>query len=483
MASVTQELVNFAVDTKFEQLPNEVINETKRVLLDCIGCALAGLATEKGKFSLQLSRRLGGPSESTVIGAGDKVSACSAAFANGELINALDYEVGTLPGHAPPCVIPASLALAECVGASGRDLILAMVISHEISARLGSALPSLIEYIREGPHAGTIILPPVHGYGSCVFGGTAGAGRILKLGCEKMSHAFGISGYAAPVPAMVKWYKSPPTAMTKYVSAGWVSEAEVVSALLAEMGYTGDITVLDGEYGFWRIFGGDKDKWDPNKVTEGLGKTWHFSPAITKGLYKRYPCCLIFGNMLDSFINIINENNLMPEDIETVRVLGAPLIEEPIWQNRDIRTEVDAQFSVPYAFAVAAHRIRIGAEWQNLRTIGDVKLRRFMDKVSAGMHPEHLNSSDKGPSIFPFVPSSVEVVAKGKLFMEENPYVGEGDLDFTEKTCMTDEDLIGKFENNASTILPQSKIKKAISLILELEKVENVSELMGCISL
>ena len=75
MVGVTQELVNFAVDTKFGDLPQEVVHEAKRCLLDCIGCGLAGVTTDKGKFAIQLARRLGGPPESTVIGVGGKLSA------------------------------------------------------------------------------------------------------------------------------------------------------------------------------------------------------------------------------------------------------------------------------------------------------------------------------------------------------------------------------------------------------------------------
>lgn len=460
MNSVTQELANFAVETKFEELSHEAVHEAKRVLLDCIGCAFAGLTTDKGKFSVELARRLGGPPESTILGVGDKVSACSAAFSNGELINALDYDVGMIPpGHSSPCVVPASLALAEYVSASGKELILAIVLGHEISGRLGSALTDLVEGVIEDSGGISVVLPPVFGYGLHVFGGTASAGKILKLDNKKMANAFGIAGYAAPVPAMVKWYKSPPAAMTKYASTGWISQVGVTSALLAEIGYTGDTTVLDGEYGFWRFFCSDKDKWKPNKVTDGLGETWRFHSGTL--FYKPYPCCGILRNVLDGFIKIIDENNLMPEDIETIRILSLPLIEEPIWLSKDIRTHIDAQFSAPFNFAVAAHRIKIGAEWQALHIVKDPKIKEFMEKVSVGSR----NILDGW---------LVEVEAKGKLFREESAYALHG---------MTDAELVAKFENNASRILPWPRIDRVIKLSLELETVENISELMDCIAL
>ena len=125
MSSVTQELADFAVDISYEELPLEVVHESKRLLLDSLGCAIGGLSTEKGKVSVSLARRIGGNPESTIIGTGDKVSSAPAAFANGELINALDYDALFSPDHVSPFVLAAPLAIAELKGSSGKDLIVA----------------------------------------------------------------------------------------------------------------------------------------------------------------------------------------------------------------------------------------------------------------------------------------------------------------------------------------------------------------------
>ena len=219
--SITQEIVRFAAETQFDDLPDEVVHETKRTLLDSIGCAIAGLSVEKGKLALKLARRLGGTPESNIIGTGEKVSCCSASFANGELINALDYDAVLLPGHVSPFVIPAILALAECNETSGRDLIVALALGHEISARVGGALNPIVKMTKEGSEAGKCEWPPVFGYSPCVFGGAAGASKILGLNQEKMTYAMGLAGYLAPGQTMAKWYTSPPAGMTKYLSAGW----------------------------------------------------------------------------------------------------------------------------------------------------------------------------------------------------------------------------------------------------------------------
>ncbi len=455
--AVTTEIAGFIAGAKFENLPDAAVHETKRILLDSIGCAIAGLTTDKGKLSVQLARRLGGPSESTVIGAGGKVSAANAAFANGELINAMDWDVGAVPpGHSTPAVLPACLALAEPAGASGRDLITAVVLGHEVSGRLGAVLTDLQE---SAPDGRGLMLPPVHGYSMHSFGAAAAAGKILDLDREKMASALGIAGYMAPVPSMVKWYKSVPAAMTKYAPMGWIAQVGVTAALLSETGYTGDACVLDGDYGFWRFTASNKEKWDPGKLTQGLGENWLLAqPGRT--FYKHYPFCGLCHTEMDEFLKMIEENDLRPEDIESIRILSAPLIEEPIWTSTDIRTHVDAQFSVPFAFAVAAHRIKISAEWQSVSVMRDPRIREFMKRVSVGIHPEGLRL--------------LEVAAKGRVFsVERRPGV----------PVMTDADNIAKFEQIAQAVLPTFSIERALKLVLELETVEDINTLTKCISL
>jgi 2-methylcitrate dehydratase PrpD len=92
MRRITDDLVNFVIKTKYADLPADVIHEAKRSLLDALGCAVAGIATDKGKIAVSLSKRLGGPQESSILGVGDRVSCANAAMANGELINGLDFD-------------------------------------------------------------------------------------------------------------------------------------------------------------------------------------------------------------------------------------------------------------------------------------------------------------------------------------------------------------------------------------------------------
>lgn len=465
MEGVTKEVVRFAVETKFDDFPDEAVHEAKRVFLDSVGCALGGIDVDKGKISVQFARALGGANESTIIGVGDKVSSAAAAFANGELINAIDMDSLLFPAHVSPFVIPAPLALGESGRASGRDLIVAIALGHEIATRIGRAL-------QEAPfdEEGKFQLSDVGGFSSTILGGAIGAGKILRLGEDKMLHAVGLAGHMTPVPAEVKWRMVAPSSMDKYLSAGWASLTCVTAVLLAEMGYTGDTELLDGEYGFWKFY--CARTWRPDKLLQKLGEEWQFLETS----YKPYPCCRLIHGALDCFNEIIEENHLIPEDIERVRALANPLLDAPVWRNTQIATHVDAQFSIPYIFAVAAHRIP-NADWQDPDTLKDSRILEFMEKVSFDPHPDYGRTWLQNPK---HDLSSVEVVAKGQSFKKEK-LRAKGDYS-SEEAKMKDGELEAKFRINASKVLRQENIDKAVKAIFELEKMGDISELLAILS-
>jgi 2-methylcitrate dehydratase PrpD len=449
MTSVTQALTDFTVTTEFQQLPQDLVNHSKLVLLDTIGCALVGKTVSKGRIAVELASRLGGTPEGRIIGVGGKVSLSNAAFANGELMNALDWD--PLP-HTLPCTIPANLAAAEVQHASGRDLILSMALSAEIAARLDQVLPSSLQ-------------SRPHGYGSSVFSGVAGAGRLLNFAPEAMKNAFGIAGFFAPVPAMGKYEGGMrPIPMTKYASTGWVAQTALTAALLAELGYTGDTEILDGDRGFWHFFGGDEEKWDPILLTDGLGTSWRSGSPW----HKPYPCEVIIGMAVPLLREILGGNDLAPDDVASVKLRSLPILANDLHTNTEIVSHIDAQFSVPYGLALAANRIEAGPAWQDESTMRDPKIKRFMEKVEVGVHSAE--RSTVSPAIGS-IPLSVEVVAKGRQFTAESPVAP-----------ITEDEILAKFEKNAGATLPSSKAGKARRLLLELEDLEDVSVLLDCLA-
>ena len=282
MGKMTEKLADFTTTIQFSDLPEEVVHEMKRVLLDSIGCAINGLFTERGKIAVELARKLGGPHESSVIGTNDKVSSVNAAFANGELMNTLDFDA-FIGGHSAPIIISAALALGESVGASGKNIILALALGFEISRRLKSQGRALIT---EGPDKGKIKWRAVYGHSAVVLAAAACAGKILNLDKGKIANAIGVAGCTCPPNIQAKWMHTAPVRMTKYGPAGWSAHAAVTAALLADMGYTGDTDLFEGDYGFWRYTA--DEEWKKEEVLEDLGIEW----LCRQISYKQYPAGL-----------------------------------------------------------------------------------------------------------------------------------------------------------------------------------------------
>jgi len=464
MSPELEALARFATDAKWEDLPGPIVHEIKRLLLDSIGCALTGISVDPGKMIIALARRLGGPPEASIIGVGDKVSLFSAVLANGQLINATDYDA-FISFHGPGYLFPAPLAVAEATGASGKDLILATALACEIAVRVKKAVQPDLAFTRER-----------EGYANMNFGAAAGVGKLLNLDREKMMNALGIAGHACQVLTWTHLGASKRGYYPKYGFPGWQGTGAVMAALLAEMGYVGDPMVFDPEHGFWKFagYGG----WAPENITEGLGKTWTFTEraeanpmAVT---YKLHICCKIFGAAVDGICDIIEKNNLTPEDIESVKVytpLGS-LNWIGLFRNTDIGNIVDAQFSLPFNISVAAHKVPVGVEWQDIDTMRNPKILAFMKKVSviegySGWQKENVHS----------LRNRVEVAANGKTFAEDR--VEARGI----SAAVTDGELEKKFRHNAARILTEGKIEGAVKAIWNLEQVENISQLMDQIAL
>lgn len=474
MEKTVAKLASFVTQARFSALPDDVIHETKRVILDSIGCAIAGLATERGKITTELARRLGGPREATIIGTGDKVSCVNAAFANGELINALDFDaLSPAVVHVVPTVIPAVLALAESIGASGDNLILAAALGCETSSRLKPAVADAASTIvTEGPEA-KLRQSTVSGFSAVALAAAVSAAKILNLGQEKIANAIGIAGCICPPSIFRKFVDTAPVRMTKYGPPGWGAQVGVTSALLAEMGYTGDTDLFEGECGFWRYTG--QEDWGTEEILANLGTKWQGHQIK----YKQYPCGGVLAGVLDGFIRIIEENNFGPEDIDKIVAQPLAIVQSRLWRENTLRTPDDYSFNLLYLIACAAHRIN-PTHWQDPEVRHNPGIREFMQRVDFSIvadEKDFVLAKLEDPRTFQM---RVELVAKGKTFREKIPYV-KGAWE-PEEYRNTDEELVKKFTDNTSRVLSLNRSKQAAQVMLELEGVDNVARVMEMVA-
>jgi 2-methylcitrate dehydratase PrpD len=465
MGKVTDAFLDFALGTTYDSIPPIVLHEAKRIILDGIGNALGGLASDKGKIGIEMAHRMGGTPESTLIGVGGKISAPVAAFCNAELLNGLDMD--PIP-HIPPIVLPSILAVAEAEKVSGKKLLTALAVGHEIACRLSRVLlsimsASLIKYNKS---------PDVFGNSNeHIIGAAVGNALLMNLDREKAAHTIGISAYFCSLPVCRDWESTIPKSMIKYVPVSWVSQGAVQAAMLAREGYTGNAYTLDSEYGFPYIYCREEGVWDPEKVTNRIGEEW----MLLNIQYKPYPCCRYLHSSLDAFYRLKDKYDLQPGDIDAVRCYTSKFVANP--DQYTICNQIDAQFSGPYNIALAAFGYAPGPAWQDKKTMSDPHVLDFMKKVTFEVAPEYGEYRAKDPHTWY---SRVEADVKGKTLVDTTIYPRGANVDGYR---LTDYDMKERFRTCAAVILPDQKIEKAIDLIMNIEKLDNLDELMSNITL
>jgi 2-methylcitrate dehydratase PrpD len=465
--TIIEQLAVFSESTNISLLPANVIEECKRDVLDAIGCAIAGTEHPKGRIGIEAGCRLGGTAgAATIIGTGSRSTLHGAAFANGELINALDADSVLLPGHVSPYVLPGAFASAEVYQRSGKDLIAAVAVSHEMSYRLGSAMSGYRD-TKDGKAANASVV----GYSSTVFGATASAAKLRGLSGERTANALGIAAATAPVNSQRAWFMHAPTATIKYQMAGALTNAALSAVDMSELGHRGDILMLDDEeFGYPRFVG--TARWSPELLTANLGKDWRF-PAFQ--MFKPYPHCRVMHAPLDLLINLVTEHDIKVHEIDSITSYGEGWAYAlPCFNDTEIVELHDAQFCFVHGLAVAAHRIPPGRQWQDPAVVFDPSVMALMRKARLETHPTYYQSVS---SDITSRPSRVEIKARGQTFAAEKLFP-KGTPSAEPESYMTTDELVGKFRTFAGGLLSDSTIDNVVESILDLEHVDDFAKVM-----
>jgi 2-methylcitrate dehydratase PrpD len=463
----TEKIVEYIVDTTYEDFPRSVIEKAKLHILDAIGCAIGAISTETSRVVTDLVSTLEGIQESTIIGKKRKVPCIYACFSNAFLINALDYDdVGTGDGsHPGSTIIGTALATGEKVQATGKKFLTAVVLGYEVSERVAESIqPSWRSYLK------------VHGRGYQTFAAVTTAGKLLGLDMNSMLDAFGISGAFSPVPIHTNLGNPSKIGILEH-RTGWVKDnvswpalVGAFAALLAQRGFVGNRSIFDGKGGYWIMAGSDKCNFQ---------KLVDFSDyKILKVALKPYPCCRWIHTTLDAVNEIMERQHLTYKDIKKVVIRTAPLIAER-FADYHPRTIVDAQFSIPYAVAatiLAVPHQRWYAE------------RYFPNRTILGMAKNvHLQADFESQKKYvrrrrhysaEFMPTTVEIdTHNGNKYIQKVDYSKGGT-----KKPLTAKEIQRKFENITEPFLSEDGASKIIKNVQKLEELDNIQELIRCLN-
>jgi 2-methylcitrate dehydratase PrpD len=459
---IAYKLAEFVVQKKFEDLPRNVVHDTKRLVLDALGCALGG---QKIKYVsekiINVIKAIGGNPESSIIGVRKKVSAPMAAYCNAKIGQLMDMDDVFLNfGHQCPMVFYPALAIAERQKASGKDFITAFALGYETGSRVVLGVGTLFDVVD-----GKVIETDVTSFGQGIFGGVAASGKLLKLKVEEMENAFGIAGLYTPAPLVTKGVVD--MSMSKY-NLELPAFGAVLGALLAKEGFEGPRTILD-DHIYAKSLG--KKSLEHSLIIKDLGEKWY----IGETSIKPYPICRHNHYVVDLVDKIVRENDLDSEEIEQIVVKGLANYMKPPWNNYEPKNEFEFEFSVPCQVAVAAMRVP-PSQWLYPGTFLAPNVVKLAKKVKFEVEPSIGKLIlEKHPEPVLEIPTSVTVVSRGRL-LDGKTRLARGD-GFSEETRMNDEELKEKFRSNSSKVISDHKIEKVIERVFHLEDVKDVWEL------
>ena len=338
----TRLLAHHAATLRFEALPVALVELIKECVLDTLGVAIgaSGLAPE-AKLVADYVRELGGKSESTLWGYGDKASAAWAAFVNGSLGHMLDYDDVGAGGHVSIATVPVAFAIAEKLGSvSGRELITAIAAGTDIHTRLSLGVTIPDWTITEGWF-------PTQLFG--FISGAATAGKLMGLTVDQMENALGagfnqMSGSRQMAVGAATHMRS--------MQAGFSGQGAIVAAELAQRGIVGTKEFLEGRYGVFKTYIRTETPDWPAIVGE-LGTRF---PLLDKHGFKVWPACGYTRATNTAILRLREEHQLKPADVDTITVVGGTgatkLLSEPLAAKRRPQLSIDAKFSIPFTAAI-----------------------------------------------------------------------------------------------------------------------------------
>ncbi len=439
MQEITRTLARYVVDSEWPDLPAAVRHEGTRSFLNWFGCAIGGCRHETVEKAYAVRALHSGPKQVTLIARGQSADVLTGAFMNGISAHVYDFDDGQPRNtniNPTAAVAPAPLALAEYLGSCGADMLHALILGLEVECRIANAVFAS-DNARWFTNSTT-----------GVFGAAAAAGKLLRLNEQQMTWALGIaatqsSGLRVSFGTMCKSF-----------NCGRAAENGIMSALLAQRGFTSSNRAIEAPRGFAQVFLPGSD---PSPITERLGETYE----VSYNIYKPFACGVVLHAAIDACIQARKTHDMDPAAVSRVIVRVHPIVTQ-ITAIPAPATGLESKFSVFHAAAVALLDGAAGeAQFGDARA-ADPEVIALRSKVEA--LPEPAFRRDQ---------AHVRIVmADGR---EHDTVIehARGTLD----NPLSDADLEAKFRGQARGILTAAAIQAAIELCWNVEELDDVSRL------
>jgi 2-methylcitrate dehydratase PrpD len=448
---LTKKITSFCSEVTFSDIPADVAEYAKLILLDTLGAILCASNPKytAGKILTDFVRSIGGVEEAIVIGKGFKSTCTNAALVNGTLGYYCDIEAYDPQAvvHSAPAVVPACMAIAERDRLNGRQLLLAMIMGIDICCRISLALNPRVLYER-GFHptsvAGTI-------------GAAAAAGRLLKLNSNQYPIALGLAGQQTS--GLLAW-KEDRSEHSRPLNCGVAAKNGLTAALLAKLGFGGPSDIFQGIYNIFRAYSSEGER-SLEAVLSNLGTEY----LLMEHAFKQYACCAFLHPGLDAMLSLMEEHDLQSKNIDTI-VLRFPKSGTELIAGTQLRSH-----SAQYIFPIAAFSKQVLID----DILQDRCLESEIERLMKRMSVKGDETLDVGyPKNYPSI-VEIDTTDKKRLLRRVDHAAG------TPQNPFTRYEIEDKFFKLSDHIIEESTKKEIRDLTLNIEYVSDVSQLSKCL--
>ena len=442
-------LAGFTAGLDLADVPDDVVDYARVLMLDLLGAALAGVDTEETRAMLKAAEGFAptvGPCG--IWGTTGTTTAAAAALINGVIAHAQELDDFGGADHSGAVVVPAVLAVAEAEGVSdGAAALAAMIGGYDVALRVLDAMGGYRAHNNGGGW---------HSTGTCgSFGAAAAAARLLGLDPERTGWALGIAGsFTGGI-----WAYLADGAMSKRYHPGRAAEIGVTAAYMARAGFTGPTRVFDAPWGgFLSTYGNGSER--PEELTRDLARPYR----IMRSGIKPYAACRGLHSALDVVLAMRGEHGFTAADVSAVEI-GCSRANLQSLGDTDPRTRLAAQMSLPYAVGVALVTGQAGLEEFEDRRINDPDVRAAMSRVVMSHDPRHDDNSE---------PDVAVVLGDGRRFEGRQP-IGLGDW----RNPLTVEQVVEKYEVLARRMLTDADVAALKDAVFALPEPGSLQQILA----
>lgn len=467
----TQQLSEYAENLKYEDIPAEVLERAKMIMLQTIGAALASKGTPISDKVMKMAEEANGGEggATTVWGTGKKMAAVNAALAIGTTSDALDWEDCSWTGHPSAGIIPCAWLAAEEKHKSGKDLLTAIVAGYEVYHRIATAVQPSDERWK------------TKGWGLTswqIFGCILPIAKLYGLDARKINQAISMGCECSTLPTA---YHATTMSDFYHYEHGYRARDGFLITKAVEKGIHNNRDALDEPRCYTGVICGDAAKngsgpttvinseADLTWLTRELGTHYY----IMDTLLKHWPANMWVQTPVEIVSNLAKEHGFGPEDIEEM-IIDPPIVNRMWAPDEGFTSVTHAQFSAPYVIATMLYNPTPGAYWYTPEKMKDPKIIALAKRIKAG--PSKADSPMTGfkqfrTGSYPMKTITVKLKDGREVVGSMDCHPGHP------ANMMSRDEFVSRFRIQASPVLEGDKLEKVIDTLCNIEKVEDISDI------